>query len=98
MESSTKPIPHRTSHNFKKTNWELYTKEIEDKLSKSHLPTDYEKEEKLLRTTILKAASLYILSGRHHLGREPVPADIQELMKARDDLRSQDPASPDCNR
>ena len=87
MESSTKPIPHRTSHNLKKANWELYTKEIEGELSKRCLSTDCEK---LLRTIILKAASLHIPSGRHHLSRERVPADIQNLMKARDDLRSQD--------
>ena len=91
MESSTKPIPHRTSHNLKK---ELYIKEMEDKLSKRRLPTSCKKGEKLLRTIILKAALLHIPSGRHHLGREPVPANIQELMKARDDLCSQDPTSP----
>ena len=96
MESSTKPIPDRTSHNLKnkKANWEMYTKEIDDELSKRRLPTDCEKGETLLRTIILKAASLHIPFGRRHLGREPVPADIQELMKARDDLRSQDPTSP----
>ena len=98
MEFFTKPIPQRTSHNLKKATWELYTKEIEDKLSKRRLPTYCEKGVKLLRTIILKAASLHMPFGRHHLGREPVPADIQELMKARDDLRSQDPTSPDCNR
>ena len=91
MESSSKPIPHRSRHNFKKANCELCTKEIEDKLSKRRLPADCEK---LLRTIILKAASLHIPSGKHHLGREPVPADIQELMKARDDLCSQDLTLP----
>ena len=45
MESSTKPIPHRTSHNLKKANWELYTKEIEGELSKRRLPTDCENGE-----------------------------------------------------
>ena len=32
-------IPHRTSFNLKKANWDRYRKEIDDKLSKRQLPT-----------------------------------------------------------
>ena len=35
----------------------------------------------------------HIASGRHRLNTEPVPADILEKMRARDDLRSRDPTS-----
>ena len=88
------PIPHRTSFNLKKANWDRYSKEIEDKLSKRRLPSNCQKGEKILRTIILKAASRHIPSGRHRINMEPVPAEILEKMRARDDLRSRDPTSP----
>ena len=47
-----------------------------------------------MRTIILKAASRQIPSGRHRINTEPVPAEILEKMRARDDLRSRDPTSP----
>ena len=87
-------IPHRISFNFKKTNWDRYSREIEDKLSKRRLPSNCQKGEKILRTIILKAASRHIPSGRHRINTEPVPAEILEKMRARDDLRSRDPTSP----
>ena len=34
MDLTINPIPHRTSFNLKKTNWDRYRKKIEDKLSK----------------------------------------------------------------
>ena len=70
-----------------------YRKEIEDKLSKRRLPTNFQKGEKILRTIILKAASRHIPSGRHRINTEPVPAEILERMRARDDLRSRYPTS-----
>ena len=45
-------------------------------------------------TIILKAASRHIPSGRHRINTEPVPAEILERMRARDDLRSRDYTSP----
>ena len=47
-----------------------------------------------MRTIILKAASRHIPSGRHRINTEPVPSEILEKMRARDDLRSRDPTSP----
>ena len=40
MDLTINPIPHRTSFNLKKANWDRYRKEIEDKLSKRRLPTN----------------------------------------------------------
>ena len=60
MDLTIKPIPHPTSFNLKKANWDRYRKEIEDKLSKRRLPTNCQKGEKILRTIILKAASRHI--------------------------------------
>ena len=65
--------------------------EIERKLSSRHLPTDCQKDEKLFRATLLKAASHDIPTGRRALH---VPAEILAMMEERDDLRKQDPASP----
>ena len=88
------PIQHRTSINLKKVNWDRYSREIEDKLSKRRRPTDWQKGEKILRAIILKAASHHIPSERHRINTEPVPTEILENMRARDDLRSRDPTSP----
>ena len=73
MDHTINPIPHRTSFNLKKANWDRYSKEIEDKLSKRRLPSNCQKGEKILRTIILKAASRHIPSGRHRINTEPVP-------------------------
>ena len=47
-----------------------------------------------MRTIILKAASRHMPSGRHRINTQPVPVEILEKMRARDDLRSRDPTSP----
>ena len=83
MDLTINPIPHRTSFNLKKANWDRYRKE-----------TNCQKGEKIVRTIILKAASRHIPSGRHRINTESVPAEILERMRARDDLRSRDPTSP----
>ena len=65
--------------------------EIEDKLSKRQILSNCQKGEKILLTIILKAASQHIPSGRPRINTEPVPEEILERMRARDDLRSRDP-------
>ena len=93
MDVIINPIQHRISINLKKANWDRYSRDIEDKLSKRRLPTNCQKGEKILRVIILKAASHHIPSGRHRLNTEPVPTEILEKMTARDDLRSRDSTS-----
>ena len=61
------PARHRTNINLKKDDWTRYRQEIERKLSSRHLPTDYQKDEKLFRATLLKAASHNIPTGRRKL-------------------------------
>ena len=94
MYVTINPIQHRSSINLKKANWDRYSREIEDRLSKRRLPTNCQKGEKFLRAIILKAASHHIPSGRHRIYTEPVPTEILEKMRARDDLRSRDSTSP----
>ena len=88
MDVTITPIQHCTSISLKKANWDRYSREIEDKLSKRRLPTDCQKGEKILRAIILKAASHHIPSGRHWINTEPIPTEILEKMRAWDDLRS----------
>ena len=47
-------IQHRTSINLKKANWDRYSREIEDKLSKRRLPTDCQKGERSCVPLLLK--------------------------------------------
>ena len=89
MDLTINPIPHRTSFNLQKANWDRYCNEIEDKLGKRQIPTNCQKGENILCTIILKAVSRHILSGRHRINREPVPAEILARMRARDDPQIQ---------
>ena len=92
--ATSSPARHRTYINLKKADWTGYMQEIERKLSSRHLPTDCQKDEKLFRATLLKAASHHIPTGRRKLYTQQVPAGILAMMEERDDLRKQDPASP----
>ena len=92
--ATSSPARHRTYINLKKADWTGYKQEIERKLSSRHLPTDCQKDEKLFRATLLKAASHHIPTGRRKLYTQQVPAEILAMMEERDDLRKQDPSSP----
>ena len=92
--ATSSPARHRTYINLKKADWTGYRQEIERKLSSRHLPTDCQKDEKLFRATLLKAASHHIPTGRRKLYTQQVPSEILAMMEERDDLRKQDPASP----
>ena len=92
--ATSSPARHRTYINLKNADWTGYRQEIERKLSSRHLPTDCQKDEKLFRATLLKAASHHIPTGRRKLYTQQVPAEILAMMEERDDLGKQDPASP----
>ncbi len=96
--TSTPPAPHRTYVNLKKANWERYKQEVEVELSTIPLPSNCQQDEKIFRAILLKAASHHIPTGRHKLNTPDVPKEILKLMKERDDLRIQDPTSPDLQR
>ena len=76
------------------SNWQTKTNLGSDKLNKRRLSTNCQKGERILHTIILKVVLHYIPSGRHHPNADPVPAEILENMRARDDFRSRDPTSP----
>ena len=90
MKTTPKLGLRQTYVNLKKANWDRYRLEVEAALSKRSLPTDCQRDEKILRTILLKAASHHIPTGRHRLHEEPVPAEILDVMTRRDDLRKRD--------
>ena len=57
MKTTTKPGLRQTYVNLKKANWNRYRQEVEAALSKRSLPTDCQRDEKILRTILFKAAS-----------------------------------------
>ena len=71
---------------------------METALRKRSLPTDCQRDEKIFRTGLLKAASHHIPTGRHRLHEEPVPTELLDVMTRRDDLRKRDPTSPELPR
>ena len=87
MKRTTTPGLRRTYVNLKKANWDRYRQEVEAALSKRSLPTDCQRDEKISRTVLLKAASHHIPTGRPRLHEEPVPAEILDVMTRQGDLR-----------
>ena len=98
MKTPSNPGLRQTYVNLKKANWDRYRQEVEAALSKGSLPTDCQRDEKIFRTVLLKAASHHIPTGRHRLHEEAVPAEILDVMNRRDDLRKRDPTSPELPR
>ena len=98
MKTTPKPGLRQTYVSLKKANCDIYRLEVEDALSKCSLPTDCQRDEKILRTILLKAASHHIPTERHRLHEEPVPAEILDVMTRRDDLRKRDRTSPELPR
>ena len=98
MKTPSNPGLCRTYVNLKKANWDRYRQEVKAALSKRSLPADCQRDEKIFRTVLLNATSHHIPSGRHRLLEEPVPAEILDVMKRRDDLRKRYPTSPELPR
>ena len=67
-----KTTPNQVYINLKKANWDRYRQEVEAALSKRSLPTDCQRDEKILRTMLLNAETHHIPTGRHRLHEEPV--------------------------
>ena len=67
MKTPSNPGVRRTYVNLKKANWDRYRQEVEAALRNRSLPTDCQRDEKIFRTVLLKAASHHIPTGRHRL-------------------------------
>ena len=90
MKKPSNPGLRQTYVNLRKANWDRYIQEVEATLSKRSLQTDCQRDEKIFRTVLLKAASHHTPTGRHRLHEEPVPAEILDVMNRRDDRRKRD--------
>ena len=77
MKTPSNPGLRRTYVNLKKANWDRYRQEVEAALSKRSLPTDCQRDEKIFRTVLLKAASHHIPTGCH--SKRSLPTDSPEL-------------------
>ena len=95
MKTTPKPGLRQTYVNLKKANWDIHRLEVKAALSKHSLPTDYQRDEKILRTILLKAASHHIPTTRQRLHEEPVPAEILDVMTRRDVIGKIDRTSPE---
>ena len=95
MKTTCTPGLRRTYVNLKKADWDRYRQQVETTLSKRSLPTGCQRDEKIFRIVLLKAASHHIHTGRHRLHEEPVPAELLDVMTRRDDLHKRDPTSPE---
>ena len=60
MKTPSNPGLRRTYVNLKNANWDRYRQEVEAALSKRSLPTDCQRDEKIFRTILFKAASHHI--------------------------------------
>ena len=98
IKTTPKPGLRQTYVNLKNANWDRYRLEVEAALRKRSLQTDCQRDEKILRTILLKAASHHIPTGRHRLHEEPVPAEILDVMTRRDDLRKRYTTSSELSR
>ena len=94
MKTTSTSGLRRTYVNLKKADWDRYRQEVETALNMCSFPTYCQRDEKIFRTVLHKAASHHIPTGRHRLHEEPVPAEILDVMTRRDDLRKRDPTSP----
>ena len=63
-KTPSKPGLRRTYVNLKKDNWDRYRQEVEATMSKRSLLTDRQRDEKIVRTVLLKSISHHIPTGR----------------------------------
>jgi exonuclease III len=85
---------NRTFINFKKANWEGFTKSTEEAFDNLPQPSCPEKAEQIFRKKLLKAAKQYIPVGRIPLVRPSFPTEAAQLAEIRDGLKRNDPTSP----
>ena len=91
MKTLSNPGLRRIYVNLRKAYWDIYSQEVETALSKCSLPTYCQRDEKIFRTVLLKAASLHIPTVHRRLHE-------LQVMNRRDDLRKIDPTSSELPR
>ena len=87
--------PDRTFVNFKKANWEEFTKFTEEKFAILTPPTCPIQGEKIYNKIITDAAKRFIPSGRVHKIIPGIPSEAVSKIKQRDILRESDRTNPE---
>ena len=98
MKTPSTPGLHRTYVTQKKDNWDRYRQEVEAALSKRFVSPDCQRDQKIFRTVLLKAAPYHIPTEYSILHGEPVTAEIMDVMNRWDDLRKRNPTSHELTR
>ena len=91
------PVPNKTFINFKKADWENFTKTSEALFDNAPLNSNVHASEKFFRNIVNKAAKQNIPSGRIPNVLNAVPTETANLMKERDRIRKEDPADDQIN-
>ena len=87
-----KLVQHKHTYtNYKKANWDEYTKQIEDNLTDATPPTDVHISNKILTNLILNAEKQFIPKGKINNKLKLLPENIRNTIKARNRIRTQDP-------
>ena len=85
----------KTYINFRKANWDKFKTDTESEFSKLNPPNDVYKAEKVFRTIINKVSKICIPAGRIKEVILEIPSEALEKMKERDQLRADQPNSPE---
>ena len=86
--------PLKTYTNYRKANWEDFTKEIEQTLSRTPLPTDKHQGNKILTKATLTADRHNILYGKIRNKHKFLPENTRAAIDTRNTARKQNPTDP----
>ena len=84
----------RTYKNIRKTDWKKYLEHTERSFSWAAMPTNVDTGELIFRQILLQAGEKYTPKGNVPEYVPDLTDEAKELIKARNDLRSRDPADP----
>ena len=96
MKTATNPGLRGSYVNIKQANWDRYGQEVYAGMSQHSLPTDCQRDKKIVRTVLLKAASQPIPTVHHKLHEEHELAEILCVITRRNGLRKRDPLRLNC--
>jgi hypothetical protein len=88
----------KTFTNIAKANWQLFKEKTEEMFGRTVLPdrttASPPKMERVFRHILTKVSRRCVPSGRHRTHQPGISAEAKKLMKQRDQLRVNDPTSP----
>ena len=94
-DTKDRNLPKRTFTNYRKADWGSFKRECEAVFENLPLPTSCSKGEKVFRNVLLTSSRHNIPSGRVNNFVPGLSAEAAALARKRDNLRIDDPTSPD---